>query len=267
MRVALRAFGTVLVSLVPATGAGALELKAIIRRPDGVLACFLDGRGRLVSARAGDNLHDVRIVAIGDDSVRLRPVQPDAGDEFRLDLRPADTTLRRASAGADGKRVSLDLRDDDPHHALRLLAEAEGGADLVIHEDVRTPVTLAVRDAPIEAVRARLLDGSGVCRARRGAFQLFTRCPDLPTEVSSPEGPRSEPISLDVVRADVHDVLRLFADVSGVLIPRPPELAARKVTIHARERPWDEVLDSLLAVYGMAWRIDGNRLLILPKAR
>jgi type IV pilus assembly protein PilQ len=56
-----------------------------------------------------------------------------------------------------------------------------------------------------------------------------------------------KPISLDLQEADVKNVLRLLADVSGANIVIEPDVAG-KVTLKVNRVPWDQVLDMILAM-------------------
>ncbi len=72
---------------------------------------------------------------------------------------------------------------------------------------------------------------------------------------------RQETISVDFKDADLNDIFRLLADVSGLNVVVQPGVSG-KVTILARDLPWDELLEKVLAPYGFQARIDGNVLWI-----
>jgi len=56
---------------------------------------------------------------------------------------------------------------------------------------------------------------------------------------------RGKPISLDLQNADIQNVLRLLADISGMNIVLEPDVSG-KVTIKVENVPWDQVLDMVL---------------------
>ncbi|HBD06826.1 MAG TPA: hypothetical protein DCZ69_01070 [Syntrophobacteraceae bacterium] len=56
-----------------------------------------------------------------------------------------------------------------------------------------------------------------------------------------------KPISLDLQEADVKNVLRLLADVSGANIVIEPDVGG-KVSLKVNKVPWDQVLDMILAM-------------------
>ena len=64
-------------------------------------------------------------------------------------------------------------------------------------------------------------------------------------------------ISLDFHEADVRNVLRIFAEKSGVNIIAGKEVEGT-VTIRLLNVPWDRALDVLLKTYGLTYERDGN---------
>jgi len=69
------------------------------------------------------------------------------------------------------------------------------------------------------------------------------------------------PVSVDFKDGGLQDVFRLFADVSGLNVVVQPGIDG-KVTYHASEEPWDEVLERMLAPNGFVARLEGNVLWI-----
>ena len=72
-----------------------------------------------------------------------------------------------------------------------------------------------------------------------------------------------ETISLDVQEADLHDVLRLIADVVGVNIIAGTNVQG-KVTTRLENVPWDEALDAVLSTNDMGYERSGNIIRIAP---
>lgn len=59
-----------------------------------------------------------------------------------------------------------------------------------------------------------------------------------------------EPISLNFKNADIRDVIRLFADITGLNFVIDPEVSGR-ITIVLHEVPWDQALDIILKNNGL----------------
>jgi hypothetical protein len=125
----------------------------------------------------------------------------------------------------------------DPE-ALRFLILAAGGAipGRQRWEEVWRRVTLDVdrRDAERPLLRVRWPGvSSGLCPCTGTA------------------------VSLDFKDGDLQQIFRLFADVSGLNVVVQPGTQGQ-VTYRGVNRPWDEVLEQVLAPNGFVARIQGN---------
>ncbi len=93
---------------------------------------------------------------------------------------------------------------------------------------------------------------------------------------SAPESQRSQepfkkeytgkPISLDLLDADLRNVLRLIADVTGSNIVIEPDVTG-KVTLKVEQVPWDQVLDMVLAMNGLGMERSGNVIRVARVAK
>ncbi len=70
---------------------------------------------------------------------------------------------------------------------------------------------------------------------------------------------RGQKIDLDYKKSDIHDLMRLLADVGGVNIIVPDDITAR-VTIRLRRVPWDQAMDVILASKGLGYKMEGPGL-------
>lgn len=78
------------------------------------------------------------------------------------------------------------------------------------------------------------------------------------------ESPReAKRISIDVVRADIHDVLRLLAEKGGINVVVADEVQG-KVTLRLRDVPWRQALDTVLASRGLGHELKGNVMRVAP---
>jgi len=71
--------------------------------------------------------------------------------------------------------------------------------------------------------------------------------PELDAMVGMTKNYTGKPISLDLQEAEIKNVLRLLADVSGTNIAVEPDVEGR-VTLKVNRVPWDQVLDMILAM-------------------
>jgi type IV pilus secretin PilQ/predicted competence protein len=87
-----------------------------------------------------------------------------------------------------------------------------------------------------------------------------------------PQAPEAAPtytgqrISLDFQQADLVDVLRLIAEVSGMNIITSPEVSGR-VTTRMVNVPWDQALDMILKTFGLGKDVEGTIIRVAPLER
>ena len=88
-----------------------------------------------------------------------------------------------------------------------------------------------------------------------------------PTVGGAPSGGRTlsgqgrvftgDPISLNLKDADIKDVLRTFAQLTGLNIAVDPQVTG-SVTVDVVDVPWDQVLDLILRQNGLTYVLEGN---------
>jgi type IV pilus assembly protein PilQ len=66
-----------------------------------------------------------------------------------------------------------------------------------------------------------------------------------------------EPISLNLKEADIRDVLRTFADLTGLNMAIDPDVNGQ-VTVNFNDVPWDQALDIILHQNSLGYTLDGN---------
>lgn len=67
------------------------------------------------------------------------------------------------------------------------------------------------------------------------------------------------PISLNLSKADLRDVLNTFAQITGITFDVAPNVQGT-VNMNIVKMPWDQALDQILRENGYAWRVNGNRI-------
>lgn len=101
------------------------------------------------------------------------------------------------------------------------------------------------------AIVGMLACGSGLARADRDVCAPGTRH-------------RGAAIDLDVKDADVHDVLRLLADVAHLNLVVSDRVQG-KVTLHVRAIAWDAAACAIAATHRLALRLDDTILIATPR--
>ena len=77
---------------------------------------------------------------------------------------------------------------------------------------------------------------------------------------------RGATVDLDVKDANIHDVYRLLADVGKVNIV-VPDTVTGKVTMKLKRVPWDQIACTVAAVYQLDVTVDGNVIMVMPRAK
>jgi type IV pilus assembly protein PilQ len=72
-------------------------------------------------------------------------------------------------------------------------------------------------------------------------------------------------IDLDFKDADIHNILRLLAEVGGVNIVTSDDVQG-SVTIRMRDVPWDQALDVIMEAKGLGAERKGNLIRVAPQA-
>ena len=72
---------------------------------------------------------------------------------------------------------------------------------------------------------------------------------------------RGAPIDIDVKDADIHDVMRLLADVGNVNIV-VPDAVQGKVTLRLKRVAWDLAACTIAAVHKLQLTANGNVILV-----
>lgn len=92
--------------------------------------------------------------------------------------------------------------------------------------------------------------------------------PVEPIEREQPAEPRytGQKISLDFQNADINDVLRLIAEVSGLNIIAGSDVQGT-ITTRMVDVPWDQALDVILKVNGLSQEREGNIIRVAPTSR
>lgn len=93
---------------------------------------------------------------------------------------------------------------------------------------------------------------------------VSVKAPPLPPP--QPEKGREytgEKISLDFQDTDIKSVFRLLSEVSGLSIVAGPDVKA-DVTIHMKNVPWDQALDTVLEINGLGKKRSGKVITVHP---
>ncbi len=138
------------------------------------------------------------------------------------------------------------------------------------------PAGIDVEDAPpVPAARAKAGAGSGLPHVSPGANSLQQPSADLGRKADSTSDKlgrdvsgeqkayTGEPIDLKVTNADVTEVLRTFAQISGLNIVVQPGVSGT-VTAELENVPWDQAFEEVLKINNLGYEREGNVIRIAP---
>ena len=72
-----------------------------------------------------------------------------------------------------------------------------------------------------------------------------------------------EPMTMSLKDADIKDVLRSFAQISGLNVVVQPGVRG-SVTVELTNVPWDQALEQILKINGLGYELEGNIMRIAP---
>jgi type IV pilus secretin PilQ/predicted competence protein len=232
----------------------------------------LDSKAEYHIIAEGDRLH----VSFGAHSPVVEPATVPAS---AVAVAEQPKTVKPATSAATSKGTAADIPSQIPTIAedasWKVPAESTHGAKARITAE-------SAQTAPDTTKRTRstgtmTTSGAGATSAAAQAAgeNVFTDAQPAspaagaPSQVlsSTPGGGRNlsggqkvysgEPISLNLKDADIKDVLRTFAELTGLNIAIDPEVTG-SVTVNFVDVPWDQALELILRQNGLTYVLDGN---------
>jgi len=233
---------------------------------------------RAQPARAGDGAPSVRDIHLERRDGRDRlVVELDSPAAFRVRTGDSDTSVleirgatlaagvRRELRGRSGslvRRVRLDMRGD---RAVLEVDRASHASATAIRQGNRIVWLFADNGAPNARPSTRTIAReealTSVSTPEAAAFLS-----DVPLQVRAARGRRrygGRRIDLDFKDADIHNILRLLAEVGGVNVVTSDAVSGA-VTIRMRNVPWDQALDVILQAKGLGMVRRGNLIRVAP---
>src|SRR5215203_432123 len=191
---------------------------------------------------------------------------PEPSSQLPASAQPSDLTLAQQTAPAAGSRGGrIETEEASPLPAAAAAAPAPPST--APSEIKVTPSRKVAPTAPSSA-------GSQPGVTRQGTLPVDVT-PSSPTAGSPLQtfeaktvGEREriyagEVIDLKVTNADVTDVLRSFAQISGLNVIIQPGVRG-VVTAELESVPWDQALEQILKINNLDYELDGNVMRIAP---
>jgi type IV pilus assembly protein PilQ len=234
-RIILTVIGLV---LIPVYGFGltiqSVDFKTVDNKSR--LQISLDGKASFDVARSGDHL----VLKIDDAKISKSLARPFITADF-------ETAVKQILPKQKGKTVLFDItmKKIVPYFV------SQDKSVLIMDFDIPEWAKHATKE---DAPAVKVVQGTTAVKAKPAKFEKLS-APGKATAYSGKEGgiisetrePRyvGERITLDFQNADIHNVLRIIADVSGLNIVTSDEVKGN-VTIRLKDIPWDQALDVVL---------------------
>lgn len=249
----------------------------------------------MVRIGASSPLHDYRLEKLGEDEFSLDladitdrinlPVLPDSSEKVMLRYSESRSPggiqilgthhrpLENYILDSIGNELILTLyfkNDDSPVLPSPVKASWKSAHDRSDSPELKTMNVSATKGPAV-------LGDSTKTSANRCAPSATDNISLPGTETSSLTEPQpstkmfqkqytGKPISLDLLDADVRNVLRLLSDITGKNIVIEPDVAG-KVTLKVEQVPWDQILDMVLAMNDLGKEQVGNVIRIAKKGK
>ena len=162
--------------------------------------------------------------------------------------RPLERPAPFQTAAAQAPQVEIE-EEDTPAETIRPTTPPPP----------RGPSQVEVTRRP-EAIEPPVASEPGLVTARPPAETFAAQAVGETERVYS-----GEPIDLKVTNAEVTDVLRTFAQLSGLNIIVQPGVTGT-VTAEMENVPWDQALEQILRINGLGYEVEGNVMRIAPVA-
>jgi type IV pilus assembly protein PilQ len=185
------------------------------------------------------------------------PARPPAvvAEPSDLALKPRPAATQAAAAPA--RRESIEVNEIEPGAAA---TARSGGAPPAAPTPAKAAPPAAAKSTPLASAGAK----------PNVQVQPAAAGPAAPVQSFASQtlgqGERvytGEPIDLKVTNADVTDVLRTFAQISGLNVVVQPGVTGT-VTAELQNVPWDQALEEVLKINNLGYELEGNVMRIAP---
>ncbi len=240
-----------------ATGAVTVEGVSVERR---------DGRDRVVVSLSRASEFHLVPGSVG--PARLELAGAEIADSVRRDISVSGSehVIHGVRVRTRGDRTIIEV--DRPDGAVGT-AIREGSR--IVWLFAPAPVREEDASRPRTRTIAREADYVAEVDAELGEYELDSDeaaafLTDVPLQVDEARGRRryrGRRIDLDFNNADIHNILRLLAEVGGVNIVTSDDVSGT-VTIRMRNVPWDQALEVILQAKGLGMVRRGNLIRVAP---
>ncbi len=176
---------------------------------------------------------------------------------------PSLPAVAARGSAVPGAGLTMHLRDLDASDVFRLLHESSPRS-FVIDPDVKGRLSVDFENATLDEALAALRSAGLVVGP--GPLSRVSRASSAPAARATPAaGFGGQPVSVSFKDAELRLVAQLFGDLSG-LKPRVPREPDARVSVYARELPWDQVLSAVASAAGLVAVVGPDSFFVGPEA-
>jgi type IV pilus assembly protein PilQ len=185
----------------------------------------------------------------------------------------AARTVDLAQVNSPISRLRASQYQTDPAPTVRVVADLRGPT----RYDVRQTPTAIVVDFLNPTRPASAASAPPPAPMPVAAVMAQASAPAAPAAVPSTAAPASASVpapvapgtgrlSMDFKDADINNLLRIIAEVSGMNVVAGGDVTG-KVSVRLVNVEWQQALDVILRINGMGYEIDGNIIRVAPQAK
>ena len=215
----------------------------------------------------------VRVIGNGPILV-YKTERPSYPSQFVLSLPSLTTALSgQGLETATPQLKQVAVRAPAPEGTTIEMTLGSGVAPQIVRDGAQVVVEIASKPSgngapsPVRGSRLMPVSAQKVPEVAALAPVMLAQYPAVspPTTEAAPTY-TGQRISLDFQQADLIDVLRLIAEVSGMNIITSPDVTGR-VTTRMVNVPWDQALDTILKTFGLGKDQEGSIIRVVPLDR
>jgi type IV pilus assembly protein PilQ len=217
------------------------------------------GRQRIVIGTTGRVTYKVTEVSDPPSLlVDISGARIDPANARTLDLRQVRSPLNRLQASQ---------QTTDPESVVRVVAELRSPARYEVRQTASAILVELLGSAPrlADPVALAASPSSPPLPAPMLASATFTSSAAAPVPLTAAP-PAAGRLSMDFRDADINNLLRIIAEVSGRNVVAGSDVTG-KVTVRLVNVEWEQALDVILKINNMDYEMDGNIIRVAPRAK
>jgi type IV pilus secretin PilQ/predicted competence protein len=172
--------------------------------------------------------------------------KPEAAPEPAAEEKPAETTAPVEAKAAEAAPTPVAIVNVPPPPPPQASAPALTAPPVAPAETPQPPAA----ESPWTTTQAAMAEQAAAPVAvATGEHEVESQVPHF----------TGEPISLELKDADIKDVLRTFAKITGLNVVVDPDVSG-SVTVNLDNVPWDQCLDIILKINRLGYTVENNVL-------